>query len=82
MNIAVIVICCMVIAFFCGFLAREALDFGKMLIKNLQRIRLEIDIGNSGSTTPDWKIPPNPSDERLRIQSKVVETSSNSEQPR
>ena len=82
MNVAAIVICCMIIAFFCGFLAREVLDFGKMLITNLKRIRLEIDMGNNGTTTPDWKISLNPSDERLRIPSKVVDMPSNPEQPR
>jgi hypothetical protein len=81
MNIVIIVISCMIIAFSCGFLAREALDFGKMLIKNLRRIRVEIDMGNGGTTTPD-RIPPNPSDERLRIPSKVVDMPSDSEQPR
>jgi hypothetical protein len=70
----------MIIAFSCGFLAREGLDFGKMLIKNLRRIRVEIDMGNGG--TIPGKIPPNPSDERLRIPSKAVEMTSDSEQSR
>jgi hypothetical protein len=82
MNIVLIFICCMIIAFSCGFLAREAIDFGKMLIQNLRRIRVEIDMGNGGTTTPDRQIPPNPSDERLRIPSKVVDMTSDSEQPR
>jgi len=71
MNIVFIVICCVIIAFFCGFLAREALDFGKLLIQNLRRIRVEIDMGHSGST-PERQISPKPSDERLRIPNKVI----------
>jgi hypothetical protein len=82
MNIVIIVICCMIIAFSCGFLAREAIDFGKMLIQNLRRIRLEIDMGNGGPTIPERKIPPNPSDDRLRILSQVVDKTLDSEQPR
>jgi len=83
MNIVLIFICCMIIAFSCGFLAKEILDFGKMLIQNLRGIRLEIQMGNGDSTTtPERKIPPNPSDERPRIPSKVVDITSDSERPR
>ena len=82
MNIVLIFICCMIIAFSCGFVAREALDFVKMLVQNLRGIRLEVLMGNSGTTTPEKKIPPNPSDERLRIQSKAINKTSDSEQPR
>jgi hypothetical protein len=78
MNIVLIFICCMIIAFSCGFLAKEALDFGKMLIKNLRRVRLEIDLGNGG-TTPEKKIPPGLSDERLKLPSKHVDIPSDSE---
>ena len=81
MNIVVIVICCMVIAFSCGFLAREVLDFGKLLIKNLRRIRVEIDMGDGSTTTPERKIPSNPCNEWLRIPRKV-EMTSDSEQLR
>ena len=81
MNIVLIFICCMIIAFSCGFLAKEALDFGKMLIKNLQRVRLEIDMGNGGTTTPEKKIPPNFSDERLKLPGKDVDITSDSERP-
>lgn len=82
MNIVIIFICCMIIAFSCGFLAKEALDFGKMLIKNLRRVRLEIEMGNGGTTTPEKKIPPSPSDERLKLPSKHVDITSDSERPR
>ncbi len=84
MNIVLIIICCMIIAFSCGFLAKEVLDFGKMLIQNLRGIRLEIQMGNGDSTTTTRKrkIPPNPSDERIRIPSKVVDMTSDSERPR
>jgi hypothetical protein len=79
MNIVLIFICCMIIAFSCGFLAREVFDFGKMVIQNLRGIRLEIRMGNGGTTTPEKKIPPTPSDERLRIPSKVVDKTLDSE---
>jgi len=82
MNIVLIFLCCIIIAFSCGLLAREALDFGKMLIQNLRGIRLEILMGNDGTTTPPKKIPPNPSDERLRIPSKVLDKTSDPEEPR
>jgi len=82
MNIVLIFICGMIIAFSCGFLAKEALDFGKMLIKNLQRVRLEIDMGNGDTTTPEKKIPPGFSDERLKLPGKDVDITSDSERPR
>ena len=81
MNIVLIFICCMIIAFSCGFFAKEALDFGKMLIKNLRRVRLEIEMDNGGTTTPKKKIPPSPSGERLKLPSKDVDITSDSERP-
>ena len=80
MNIVLIFICCMMIAFACGFLARDVLEFGKMLIKNLRSIRLEILL-NNGATTPEKQIPPSPG-ERLGIPGKVVDKTSDLEQPR
>ena len=82
MNIVLIFICCMIIAFSCGFLAKEALDFGKMLIKNLRSVRLEIEMGNGGTTTPERKIPPSLLDERLKLPGKDVDTTSDSERLR
>ena len=49
MNMYPYIICIMG-AFMCGLFAREVFDVGKMLIKNLRGVRVEIYLGRDNTT--------------------------------
>lgn len=46
-----IILMLVMLAFICGLFARRVIDLMTTLVKNLRRIRLEIDLGDDGALT-------------------------------
>jgi hypothetical protein len=50
------ILMCVMLAFLCGLFARRVIDLMTTLVKNVRRIRLEIDLGDDCALTAQQQI--------------------------